>query len=461
MCPSRAEETLLEDVRRAFLASTQGSLEASRRAAASLPGGDTRSVTFFEPYPIHIIRGKGQYVTDLDNNKYTDFLNNYTSMVLGHAHPSVVKAIQSEIPNGWIFGAAHPAQAELANRICSRMPGVENVRFCNSGTEAVMHAVRTARIVTGRPYIIKMEGGYHGSADMLEVSIHPDLARAGPPDLPVPLRENSGITGGQCAETLVVPFNDPQVCEALLDRFSGKVACVLIEPMMGSAGAIPAKPGYLQLLGKLTKKHGALLVFDEVQTMRISTGGAQAYYGVIPDITAMGKIIGGGFPIGAFGASREIMTVYDPHRRSSVSHSGTFNGHPLIMKAGCASLDALNQEAIDHINRLGSKLKLGLEQAFSGQGLKGQVTGLGSILNVHFTSDEVVDYRSAEKSPHRLTSLLHLLMLERGVLCAKRCMFNTSVPMTDADVDRAIEAFNESLAALRPVIQETQPDLMA
>jgi glutamate-1-semialdehyde 2,1-aminomutase len=460
MVQTKAVENLLERTRSAYVDMTAKSMDAHRRATSVLPGGDTRSSTFFHPYPIQLTHGSGACVYDLDGNRYVDFLNNYTSLVLGHAHPAVVERIQSAASEGIVFGAPHPAQVELAERICRRMPAVEQVRFCNSGTEAAMFAVRTSRYLTGRPFIIKMEGGYHGSADMLEVSIHPDISHAGPAAHPTSVPENKGIVSGQYAETLVAPFNDAEVCEALLDLHGGQVACILVEPMMGSAGAIPPKPGYLQSLREMTRRHGCLLVFDEIQTMRFAMGGAQALYGVSPDITAMGKIIGGGFPIGAIGASRDAMGIYDPRQKRGISHSGTFNGHPLIMSAGCTTLDVLDEQAIGHINRLADRLKRGLEAAFASHGLSGQVTGAGSILNVHFAVAPVSDYRTAEASPQALTSLLHLMMLLRGVFCAKRGMFNTSLPMQEGDVDLAIEAFNGCLEELRPVLEEDHSALV-
>jgi len=407
-----------------------------------------------------MMRGNGQFLYDIDNNKYLDFLNNYTSLVLGHAHPEVAGALAKALPDGWVFGAPHTSQVDLAERICRRIPGVRLIRFCNSGSEAVMHAVRTARVVTGTPFIIKMEGGYHGSADSLEVSIHPDTVNAGSPEHPLPIPENRGITPGLYSNTLIAPFNNADACQALLEEYNGKVAGLLVEPMMGSAGAIPPQPGYLERLRQLTTQYGCLLIFDEVQTLRFNLGGAQTLYGVMPDITAMGKIIGGGFPIGAFGGSYDTMSVYDPQKAGSIPHSGTFNGHPLAMIAGAATLDVLDQDAISHINALATRLSDQFRNSFQENGIIGQVTGAGSILNVHFTGRSVVDYRTAETSPQRLTSLLHLMLIKRGVFCAKRGMFNISLPMRDEDIEFAAAAFDECLRVLRLAIIEDFPHLI-
>ncbi|MCL4559459.1 MAG: aspartate aminotransferase family protein [Chloroflexi bacterium] len=453
-------ENLLQKTQSTYVQRTPRSQQAHQRARLALPGGDTRSSTYFKPHPVYIARGSGAVIEDLDGNRYLDFLNNYTSLVLGHAHPAVVEAVGAALPDGTVFGAPHLAQVELAERICARMPGIDLVRFCNSGTEAVMYAVRLARIYTGKPLVIKMEGGYHGTSDVLEISVHPDVAKAGPPDKPLPLPESRGIPPGLAEVSPVAPFNDAEAVQDLLEEHRGQVAAVLLEPMMGSAGAIPPQPGYLQKLRELTRQYGCLLIFDEVQTMRFSPGGAQALYGVVPDITAIGKIIGGGFPIGGVGGTREIMSVYDPEKPGSVSHGGTFNGHPLAMIAGCATLDVLDQAAIDRLNLLAGKLIQGLREAFAQHGMRGQVTGAGSILNVHFTPQSVVNYRGAESSPEPLTRLLHLLLLERGIYTAKRGMLNISVPMAESDVQKAVEAFDDCLAVMRPAIAEAVPELL-
>lgn len=452
---------LLDETQGAYAARTPRSRTAHDRAASALPGGDTRSSTFFHPYPTYMARGEGPRLFDLDGNPYLDFLNNYTSLVLGHAHPAVAEAVQGALAEQPALGAPHLAQVELGERICRRVPGVERLRFCNSGTEAVMHAVRTARLATGRPWVVKMEGGYHGSADSLEVSIAPDPARAGPGTRPVAVPESRGILPGMIADTLIAPFNDPGACQALLEAEPGQVAAILLEPMMGSAGAIPSQPGYLQRLRELATEHGALLIFDEVQTLRFHPGGAQAYYGVTPDLTAMGKMIGGGFPVGAFGGAERWMSIYDPRRPDSAGHSGTFNGHPVVMAAGCAVLDVLDGPAIDRLNRLGDRLAAGARAAFDRHGLHGQVTGAGSIFNIHFTAEPVEDYRGAARACLPLTRLLHLMLLQRGVFCAKRGMFNTSLAMSEADVQTCLATLDECLAEMRPVISQEWPYLVA
>jgi glutamate-1-semialdehyde 2,1-aminomutase len=443
-----------------YIKRTQRSGEAYLQAKQYFPGGDTRSVVFYQPYPTYITRGSGAVIYDLDNNNYIDFLNNYTSLVLGHAHSAVVEVVNRGLLDGMIFGAPHITQTKLAASICNRLPGIERIRFCNSGTEAVMHAIRTARIFTGKPLIIKMEGGYHGSADTLEISITPDISDAGPSIKPIPVLESHGIPEELARTILIAPFNNFDIVNTLLDEHSNQVAAILVEPMMGSAGAIPPLPGYLQALRRLASKYNCLLIFDEIQTMRFHLGGAQAYYDVIPDLTALGKIIGGGFPIGAFGGKAEIMSIYDPEKPGSISHSGTFNGHPLIMAAGTATLEILDQSAIDHLNELADKMVRAFRDIFARYGINAKVTGAGSILNIHFTNKPVTDYRSAKTISKDLTQLLHLMLLERGIYSAKRGMFNLSTPMGTKEIDVAIEALDDCMQYLYPALAEAAPELL-
>lgn len=427
---------------------TPGSAVLYQRATASLPGGDTRTIAFHHPYPLAIARGQGATLTDVDGNHYLDFLNNYTSLIHGHAHPAIVAAVTEQVSKGTAYAALSPAQAELAAIIRERVASIDAVRFCNSGTEATMHAIRAARAFTGRPLLVKMEGGYHGSYDAVEVSVHPPLDAAGPAHDPRPLPEGRGITPGAAGDTLVLPFNDIAAVERLFAARGPAIAAVIVEPVMGTAGMIPATRAYLQRLRELTAASGALLIFDEVMSFRVATGGAQALYGIRPDLTAFAKIIGGGFPVGAFGGSADVMAQYDPRQGGHLWQSGTFNGNPITMVAGVAALEALTPEAFTRLNALGDRLRAGLEAAGRAAGAPVVATGLGSLVNLHLTDQPVTDYRAAVAADPEELRLLHLALLDRGIFAAPRGMFNISTPMTEADIDRAVEAVQAALTEL-------------
>jgi glutamate-1-semialdehyde 2,1-aminomutase len=432
-----------------------------REAQRHLPGGDTRTAAFFDPYPVFLARGDGCRLHDVDGNVYIDFLNNYTSLIHGHAHPAVVKAVTEQARRGTSYAAPIESQYRLAELICERVPSVEQIRFCNSGTEATMNAIRAARAVSGRHKIVKMEGGYHGTHDLAEVSINPAVREAGPVARPNSVPENRGIPKSVTQEVVVVPFNNKEVTGKLICQHQKDIACVIVEPMLGASGCITEADGYLAFLRHLTRKLGLLLIFDEVVTFRFGPGGAQGIYGIEPDITAFGKIIGGGFPVGGFGASREIMKMFSPLERHSIAHSGTFNGNPITMEAGIACLRELTPDVYERINFLGELLRGGLALAFERNGVKGSATGMGSLAWPHFNSERIRDYRSASKGNFEAMALVHMALLEKGVNVARRggeCSIST--PMSEAEVTTFLTAFEESVAEVRPFIEQTTPDLI-
>ena len=432
-----------------YRARTPRSAALHQAAAAYLPGGDTRTIAYHAPYPLAIDRARGAILTDVDGNEYVDFLNNYTSLIHGHAHPRLVAAATEQLKRGSAYAAASANQAELAGILRERVASVDAVRFTNSGTEAAMNAIRAARAFTGRPLLVKMEGGYHGTYDATEVSVHPDPALAGPADDPRPVAEGRGLTPGAVADTQIVPFNDAAAAERLFAARGGEIAAVIVEPLLGAGGMVPATREYLQSLRELTAAHGALLIFDEVMSFRVGPGGAQALYGVEPDLTTFAKIIGGGFPVGAFRGRAEVMAQYDPRRRGHLSQSGTFNGNPVTMAAGVAAMEELTPEVFARLNALGDRLRTGLEEAGRAAGVPLVATGLGSLVNLHLTAGPVVDYRSAAAGNTETLRLLHLALLNRGIFAAPRGMFNISTPMTEADVDRALAAVRDALQEVR------------
>ena len=405
-------------------------------------------------------RGEGCTLVDCDGHRYLDFLNNYTALVLGHAHPAVTAAATEQMARGAIFGAPSAAQYQLAELICQRVPGVDYLRYTNSGTEATMMAMRAARAYSGKQIILKMDGGYHGSHDFAEVNITPD---PNPHGQPTPLPEQGGVPHAVLGGTMVARFNDLASVEAALEEHHDRIAGLIVEPLQNSAGMIVAQPGQKARLRQLADKYQVLLIFDEVVTFRLHEGGMQKMTGIIPDLTALGKSIGGGYAIGAFGGEAEIMRRYDPAFPRGFHHSGTFNGHNVAMAAGAATLRHFGPAEIAHIDALGDRLRAGFLAAFTDQGIHGRVTGAGSLLYVHWTETDInspTDVVLWKQRAADLPRLLHLELINRGVFSANRGMFNISTPMTAGDIDYAVTAFAETLAFLKPYVESEAPHLL-
>ena len=449
-------ETIVER----YKSRTPGSMRCAERAKRSLPGGDSRSVTFYSPYPAYMVRGEGCHLVDCDGNRYIDFLNNYTSLIHGHAHPAIVQAASAQLEKGAVLGSASEAQAELAGILCERVPGIDVVRFCNSGTEATMMAMRAARAYTGRDLIIKMDGGYHGSHDFAEVNVIPRGCVKGFPEVRL---EGRGIPTVVLDGVLISRFNDAESVARLLAEYAGQVAAIILEPMMGAAGMIPPGKGYLRALRSLADEHNVLLIFDEVITFRLGLGGLQAREAVSPDLTALGKIIGGGFAVGAFGGRREIMALFDPYHPESLIHSGTFNGNNITMAAGAAAMRYYDQAAVDQINELGDRLRTGFCHAFRAAGIKGGAKGIGSLMNLYWGERGPLPMARSERdvANAEMSRLLHLEMLNRGIFAAVRGMFCVSTAMTGQEIDGALQAMDGALQLLRPHVAKVAPHLLS
>src|SRR6266567_836131 len=394
---------------------TPGSRALHDRAVGVMPGGTTRTTTYFDPYPLYIDRGEGCRIWDVDGTERIDMLGNYSAMILGHAHPKVVEAINQQAARGTAFAAANPIEVELATLLCERVPSLDLVRFCNSGTEATMFAMRLARAFTGRPKIARIEGGYHGAHDYAEVSTHPDLAHAGPPDAPIAWPDSIGTPDWALEQTVVLPFNNADAAEAIIRREGRHLAAVILEPIIGAGGVIAATVEYLERLRNVTRELSILLIFDEVISLRVSPGGAQQLYGVTPDLTTLGKIIGGGLPVAAFGGRADVMELLDPRRQPSIAQGGTYNGNPLGMAAGLATMQELTPDVYEDLNRKGARVCEQLTEVFASHDVAVQVNGAGSMLALHFTSDPVVDYRTMAAADKRKARNLFLGLLNRRV----------------------------------------------
>jgi glutamate-1-semialdehyde 2,1-aminomutase len=453
----KVQHPVAVEIIKRYVQRTVQSQAQDARAKARLPGGDTRAATYFAPYPAYMESGHGCYLQDVDGNAYLDLLNNYTSLIHGHAHPEIAAAARAQLEKGTVFGAAGEIQFQHAEHLCSRITAMDQVRYCNSGTEATLFAIRAARGYTGRDIFIKMDGGYHGCHDAVEVNIF--SAPEGSPAKHI----GPGVPRSVLEDVLVVPFNDLDAVERTLKTNTDKVAAVLVEPLMGAAGVIYPQSGYLKGLRTLADKYDVLLIFDEVMTFRLSTGGLQEIEGVQPDLTTLAKIIGGGLPIGAFGGRKDIMARFDPFHEEPIFHSGTFNGNNITLAAGMAAMTLYDQTAVARLNQLGDMLRDGFTAALQDAGLKGCVSGLGSLLQLHWqerkpanAADSMVGMTHAGELPR----LVHLEMMNHGVYTAGRGMVALSTPMTDGDIDKAVAAFRDTLNTLKPYIAGEIPDLL-
>ena len=454
---------ICRDIERRYKQKTSKSANHHAGAKQRLPGGDTRAATFYQPYCAYMVKGKGCYLYDVDGNEYIDMLNNYTSLIHGHAHPKILEAARAQLENGSVLGSATEIQYRHAEHLCPRVPSLELVRYGNSGSEGTMFAMRAARAFSGKNMFIKMDGGYHGSHDFIEVNVFPGAGiEPGTEGLPVRHVEQ-GAPKSVLEDMLVVTFNDLNAVETLLKKYEDKIAAVMLEPMLGALGMVTPQSGYLKALRELTERHDVLLIFDEVITFRISTGGMQKSEGVSPDLTALGKLIGGGFPIGAFGGRKDIMAVFDPNQPNAVFHSGTFNGTDVIMAAGLAALELYDQSAVDKVNALGQKLRNGVNQAFKKVGVTGQATGLGSLAQIHWRLGEITNAMDSVEGSFRagdLPRFLHLELMNRGLYTANRGMLVISTAMDDTIIDKFLEEFTGALDLLKPYAAEKTPHLL-
>jgi glutamate-1-semialdehyde 2,1-aminomutase len=425
---------------------TPASRALHEKAVKVMPGGTTRTTTYFDPYPLYIDRGEGCRIWDADGAERIDMIGNYTAMMLGHAHPKVVDAIRRQAARGTGFAAANPIEVELATLLCERVPSLDRVRFCNSGTEATMFAMRLARAFTGRPKIARIEGGYHGTHDYAEVSTHPVPAESGSGDRPHAMPDSIGTPRWALESSVVLPFNNPDAAERILREETDQVAAVILEPIIGAGGVIAATSEFIERLRTVTRELGMLLIFDEVISLRLAPGGAQQLYGVTPDLTTMGKIIGGGLPVAAFGGRADVMELLDPRREPNLPQGGTYNGNPLGMAAGVAALKEMTPAVYEDLNRKGARVKDQLTEVFASHDMPAQVNGVGSLLAIHFTDRPVTDYRSKATSNETITHDFFLALVNHGVLMAPRAMGALSTPMGEHDIQEFVDAVDAVVA---------------
>ncbi len=415
-------DTALRDAKEAYVASNPLSLARYVEATAVMPGGNTRTVLHYAPFPVAMARAEGCRLWDMDGHEYVDFLGEYTAGIYGHSHPVIRAAVDKALDGGINFGASNMTEARFARAICDRF-GLERVRLTNSGTEANLLAITVARVFTGRKKVMVFDGGYHGAV--------------------------FGFAGGGSPvnapfDYVLAPYNDIEATRALIGLHADDLAVVVLEPMFGSGGCIAALPAFLTMIRAETSRVGALMIFDEVMTSRLAPGGLQSVRGVKPDLTTLGKYIGGGMSFGAFGGRADIIDLFDPRRADALPHAGTFNNNVLTMAAGLTQV--YTPEAAGALNARGDALRERLNAACRAAGAKLQFTGIGSMLAVHTTRRPILTPGDAAAGDQRLKELFFFDMLAAGIWLARRGMMTLCLPIGDAECNKLVAAVEEFLS---------------
>ncbi|MFC2153510.1 aspartate aminotransferase family protein [Actinomycetota bacterium] len=436
------------------LTETPISARLYERAQRSLPGGVSRNTVLRTPYPLYVDRASGCRVTDVEGVEHIDFANNMASLIHGHAHPTVVAAVQEQLVRGSAFTLATEIEIQYAEHLVARSPNFDQVRFVNSGTEAVMGALKAARAFTGRPKIAKVEGAYHGLYDFAEVSQTSNPTNWGDSGRPQSVPVAYGTPSAVLEQVVVIPFNDPDTAVEILDEHRGEIACILIDPMPHRVGLVPADPEYIERLHAWATTDGALFVLDEVITFRTEYGGLQARYDVQTDLTALGKIIGGGFPVGAIAGRRDVMEVMNPLADTvRFPHSGTFSANPITMTAGLTAMELYDRTAVERLNGLTLRLVEGIRGVIAETGATACVSGTGSMFRVHMKASPPRNHRDALQTPSEAAALRVVLdhLFDEGFMMINTCSGTLSTPMTDTEVDALVAAMRTALVRVQDV----------
>ena len=418
-------ESAVDEVTARYAAANPGSRAQYERARESMPGGNTRTGMFYPPFPLAIEKAAGATLTDVDGHTYTDFVGDFSAGLYGHSHPVIREAVQATLDSGMAYGSTSPYEARLAALVCARFPSIEQVRFTTSGTEGNMLALVTARAVTGKDSIMVFEGAYHGGTIYFG-------REAAPIVVPFPF--------------VIAPYNDAEEARRLIRENAHRLAAVLVEPLQGASGAIPASAEFLGALREACSAHDVLLIFDEVMTSRVAPDGRQGQLGIVPDLTTLGKYIGGGFSCGALGGPAEIMKCFDPSRPDSFVHHGTFNNNVFMLIAGAAGLKKIFTPPVQiALNEAGDALREALNGLAARHGASFQVTGLGSIMTMHLQREPIRSIRDIAPRDSRLRQLLHLDLIDKGFFTARRGYMAPSLAIAETDCDGLIEAVDEFL----------------
>ena len=414
----------------------RGRLSFRLRRSDICPAGVLAARRTFGPYPFFVERAEGHHVVDVDGNRYLDFMLNATTYVLGHSNDQVVEAVREQAVDGLSYSTPHESQVRLAQALCERVPSVEKVRFTNSGTEGTLNAIRAARAYTGRHKIAKIEGGYHGNHEYVSVSVYSPLDGNSTRWSPRASPSGRGSRPAWSRTLVNLHYNDIESTERILRENADEVSCVIIEPVLSNFGYLPADGEYLASSTRaLPPSWDLSFIFDEVQSFRLSQGGAQEQMGVIPDMTTFGKVIGGGMPVGAWGGRADLMDLYDPTDGPVVTHAGTFNANPMTMVAGLATLDQLTPEVYGRMNALGDMLRAKLRAVFDELDIAVQVTGVGSLFGIHFTEERIVDYRSVLRADREMQGKLFAGLLNEGILMQTKAAGALCSLTTETEID--------------------------
>ncbi len=434
------------------------SQELFEQACQVLPGGVSRNTIYRKPFPDYVDSGAGCFVTDVQGVRRIDFANNMCALIHGHAHPATIAAVSQQLHRGTAFTLATEIEVLYAQHLCSRSPSFDKIRFVNSGTEAVMSAIKAARAITGRPKLAKTEGAYHGTYTYAEISQKPSPDNWGEHDKPNAVPVAIGTPRKALEDVVVFPFNDIDRSLALLDAMADELACVIIDPLPHRVGLLPADPEFIRALRKWTTANDCLLIFDEVITFRMGYGGAQEWFDVPPDLTAMGKIIGGGFPVGALAGKDEFMHVLDPRQDIiPLPHSGTFSANPITMTAGLATMQAFDQAAVDRLNDLGRSTRALIAEAIANSGTAASVTGAGSMFRLHLKEQTPSNYRSTYHTPQEAAGIKQLFdyMYDHGFMMINTCSGALSTAMTMREIEQFVQTLE---SGLRQLGQAAAPD---
>lgn len=417
------------------------------RGSKVMPGGVSRNTVFRAPHPLYAEKGQGCYVTDVEGVERLDFANNMCSLIHGHAHPEIVEAVTNQLQKGTAFTTATEVEVEFAEHMCGRSSGFDKIRFVNSGSEAVMGCIKAARAFTGKPKIAKAEGAYHGQYDFAEISQTASPANWGESTGPKSVPVAHGTPKGVLDDVVVIPYNNVEQALTIIERHKNELACVLIDPVPHRVGLNPATPEFITALRKWTTENEALLVYDEVITYRFEYGGAQDWYVEKPDLTAMGKGIGGGFPVGALAGRRDVMDVMNPHHKPVLfPHSGTFSANPITMTAGLTAMSLYDQEAVTRLNTLGKRARDNIREAIQVSGVLACVSGVGSMFRVHPKANIPTNYREAYMNEEENLFIKGILeqLFNNGIMLINTCTGALSTVMSEYEIDRLGEVMLQS-----------------
>jgi glutamate-1-semialdehyde 2,1-aminomutase len=445
----------VSDPKAKYIRKTLKSAKLWKQASKVMPGGVTANIKYFEPYPVFMKKARGSRLYDFDGNEYVDYCLCLGPLILGHGHPAVVEAIKKQLSEGGttIFGTPHELEIKMANEIKHLVPCAEMVRFVGSGLEATLHAIRVARAHTKRVKIAKFEGHYHGAHDYAAISVSPPLDLVGPNTSPTAVSNSAGLPNFILENTVVLPFNDSATAERLIEKNKNELAAVIVEPVM--RGFLPPEDDFLKTLRTITEEHNIVLIFDEIMTgFRFGLGGAQEYFGVTPDIVALGKVIGGGLPIGVFAGKKELMEWVSPIGgklpSDHVFHSGTFNGCPAVLAAGLATLEVLKKpSAYKHIDWVADEVKKCMRDTFEGNRIAAQVIGLTSMFQCLFTSKQVKNYRDIAGADSKKRVNFDLELINNGVYVRPGRTYYTSLVHSKSDLQKTFEAIEKAAKAAK------------